>query len=305
MGALYEDVERFFGDIFAAYGRILAKWPFCFIIASAVLSGLLGFEIDYVIEKVMNITDYEIVCARNDGQCAIDGMDSIRKWNRERSRVCGLSGANSDADDYLAITHKIGDCVDLAKALKIRFYLRRDNERILRDSKEWQKRFISLLNKLKSELNYTVVNYAATESLSIELNARVRVDLKKFAFTVLIMIVYTTMHMHYKLYYELNYSLLAILGSCGLLSVLEIPFADSCGVMPFLVLGVGVDDMFILMSGWRQTEITSSVDERIAQTLRSSAISVTITSLTDLLAFCIGATTPFYSVRCFCVYAGK
>ena len=71
-----------------------------------------------------------------------------------------------------------------------------------------------------------------------------------------------------------------------------------------LTSGVGVDDMFILMSGWRQTDVTKNVEERISETLRSSAISVTITSLTDLLAFCIGATSPFLSVKTFCIYTG-
>ena len=70
------------------------------------------------------------------------------------------------------------------------------------------------------------------------------------------------------------------------------------------VSGVGVDDMFILMSGWRQTDLKLSIEERMANTFRSSAISVTITSLTDLLAFCIGATSPFLAVKNFCIYAG-
>ena len=74
---------------------------------------------------------------------------------------------------------------------------------------------------------------------------------------------------------------------------------------PFVVVtGVGVDDMFILMSGWRQTDLKASIEDRVSETFRSSAISVTITSLTDLLAFCIGATSPFLSVKNFCIYTG-
>ena len=69
--------------------------------------------------------------------------------------------------------------------------------------------------------------------------------------------------------------------------------------------GVGVDDMFILMSGWRQTSVHDDLETRIADTFRSSAISVTITSLTDLLAFCIGATSPFLNVKNFCVFTGN
>ncbi|ESO12453.1 hypothetical protein HELRODRAFT_93299 [Helobdella robusta] len=74
--------------------------------------------------------------------------------------------------------------------------------------------------------------------------------------------------------------------------------------MPFLVLGIGVDDMLQLLIEWRKVSATSTQDERLSNTLRSAAVSITITSLTDLLAFCIGATSPFLSVRNFCACSG-
>ena len=70
------------------------------------------------------------------------------------------------------------------------------------------------------------------------------------------------------------------------------------------VLGLGVDDMFILMAGYRQTDIRLSHLDRISETYRTSAISVTITSLTDIIAFCIGISSPFKSIRNFCIFAG-
>lgn len=42
MGALYEDVEKFFGDIFAWYGRIVARCPLPFVFLPMVICGLLG-----------------------------------------------------------------------------------------------------------------------------------------------------------------------------------------------------------------------------------------------------------------------
>ena len=50
MGALYEDVEKFFGDIFAWYGRLVARCPLPFVIIPLVVCGLLGlglFELKY------------------------------------------------------------------------------------------------------------------------------------------------------------------------------------------------------------------------------------------------------------------
>ena len=45
MGALYEDVESFFGDIFAWFGRFLAQHPIVFFIVSLVSNVLLSFGI--------------------------------------------------------------------------------------------------------------------------------------------------------------------------------------------------------------------------------------------------------------------
>ena len=50
MGALYEDVENFFGDIFAWYGRRVARRPLPFVIVPLLTCSLLGlglFNIRY------------------------------------------------------------------------------------------------------------------------------------------------------------------------------------------------------------------------------------------------------------------
>lgn len=73
------------------------------------------------------------------------------------------------------------------------------------------------------------------------------------------------------------------------------------------IIGIGIDDMFILMSGIAESQSLSeiSVEERMKSMLRKSAISITITSVTNILAFCVGATSVFISIRNFCIYTGK
>ena len=75
--------------------------------------------------------------------------------------------------------------------------------------------------------------------------------------------------------------------------------------MSVLLTGIGADDMFQLLTEWRQSNIRDSTEDRMANTLRSTAVSLTITSLTDLIALCIGATSPFVSIRNFCAFSGK
>lgn len=68
--------------------------------------------------------------------------------------------------------------------------------------------------------------------------------------------------------------------------------------------GVGVDNMFIMVAAWRQLNLYLSVEERMGRTFSEAAVSITITNLTDTLAFIIGATTPLPGVRMFCAYSG-
>ena len=61
--------------------------------------------------------------------------------------------------------------------------------------------------------------------------------------------------------------------------------------------------MYIMISAWRQTSIYKSTSDRMSKAMKEAALSITITSVTDALAFGIGCITDFYSIRLFCVYA--
>ena len=63
--------------------------------------------------------------------------------------------------------------------------------------------------------------------------------------------------------------------------------------------------MFIMIAAWRQHSIHESVESRMAMTFSEAAVSITITNLTDILAFIIGAVARVLpGVSMFCTYAG-
>ncbi|KFP61224.1 Patched domain-containing protein 3, partial [Cariama cristata] len=100
---------------------------------------------------------------------------------------------------------------------------------------------------------------------------------------------------------------LAVLSSFGLMLFCGVPFVVTVANAPFLILGVGVDDMFIMIASWEQSsrkKEKSNVKSLLAETYAEAALSVTITTLTDVLAFFIGTWTAFPSVRSFCLYTG-
>lgn len=62
--------------------------------------------------------------------------------------------------------------------------------------------------------------------------------------------------------------------------------------------------MFIMVSCWQRTRVLDTVPDRLADTYRDAAVSISITTLTNALALFLGYSSPFGSVRSFCLYAG-
>ncbi|XP_066266301.1 patched domain-containing protein 3-like [Branchiostoma lanceolatum] len=94
----------------------------------------------------------------------------------------------------------------------------------------------------------------------------------------------------------------ASIGFCSLCGVLYGPIHS---VMPFLLIGVGVDDMFIIVQAWENLtprERRKDKREAAAKAMKHAGVSITVTSITDLVAFGIGATSPIPALRSFCIY---
>ena len=96
-----------------------------------------------------------------------------------------------------------------------------------------------------------------------------------------------------------------VLAAMGLIMYCGIPFIGINMAAPFLMLGIGIDDTFVMLGAWRRTSIHAPVEERMSEAFRDAAVSITITSVTDMLSFFVGVITPFPCVRIFCIYTGK
>ena len=88
------------------------------------------------------------------------------------------------------------------------------------------------------------------------------------------------------------------------LTIISEDESSSTSIRSHCVAGVGMDDMFVMLAAWRHTDFQLPVRERMARAFCDAAVSITVTSLTDVLVIGIGAISPFRAVRIFCAYTG-
>ncbi|XP_023219924.1 patched domain-containing protein 3-like, partial [Centruroides sculpturatus] len=96
---------------------------------------------------------------------------------------------------------------------------------------------------------------------------------------------------------------LAVVSSFGLMGACGIENVNSNIMLPFLIFATEIDDAFVIVANWRVTDVEDSVEERMGKTYSKSAVSITITTLTNILSFCIAMTAEFPGVRIFSYYA--
>ncbi|XP_071117818.1 NPC intracellular cholesterol transporter 1-like isoform X1 [Haliotis cracherodii] len=99
---------------------------------------------------------------------------------------------------------------------------------------------------------------------------------------------------------------LAILFAYGLATAFDVIYGPIQSIMPFLLLGIGVDDMFVIVEAWKNLtseEQLLPLPQRVAVMMKHAGVSVTVTSVTDIVAFGIGASTVIPALSAFCIYA--
>lgn len=74
-------------------------------------------------------------------------------------------------------------------------------------------------------------------------------------------------------------------------------------LLPFIVMGIGVDDLIIITFTFDQTSVSDPPVKRIQQTMEHCGVSIAYTTLTDIMAFSLGSTSSIPAIRAFCAYA--
>lgn len=97
-----------------------------------------------------------------------------------------------------------------------------------------------------------------------------------------------------------GFVLLAMLSAFGLGSAIGLQYSAMVQLLGFLLLGLGIDDAFVIVQNYRQVEDRSSPAAILGATMRSAGSSITVTSISDTVAFlsCLGNSLPVIRAVC-------
>jgi len=100
---------------------------------------------------------------------------------------------------------------------------------------------------------------------------------------------------------------LGLLTCYGVCSGLDLVFSPMHAIIPFLMLGIGIDDMFVIVQCYNNVVKEGLHEglehhEVIGLTMKHAGVAITVTSVTNILVFAIGASTVLPALQSFCLY---
>ena len=77
---------------------------------------------------------------------------------------------------------------------------------------------------------------------------------------------------------------------------------DVHSTMPVLMLGIGVDDMFVICNALDQSSLRQPLKDRFVKAIQHAGSTITITSFTNVFAFMAGSYSSIPVIQSFCMH---
>jgi len=179
------------------------------------------------------------------------------------------------------------------------------------ESQKW----VEHLNDRLRELSKTMVldNYLADgNAVGKESDELVQDDIALLTIGYVLIIAYTNVVLFKNscLSCKMHLSIMAVIGvglalmsAFGMAQTFGIKFNMVIQVLPFLILGLGIDDTFVIVGAYQRVPYHLPVEEKMALTLERAGSSIFVTSATDFCAFLMGLYTRLPALRAFSAYA--
>ncbi|XP_052763831.1 NPC intracellular cholesterol transporter 1-like isoform X1 [Mya arenaria] len=185
-------------------------------------------------------------------------------------------------------------------------------------AKAWEKEFIAFMKSYKNP--NMILSFSSERSIQDELNRESVSDVLTIVLSYLIMFAYITIALGQFKSFDtilidskitlgligITIVLLSVAASVGFYSYVGIPMTlIIIEVVPFLVLAVGVDNIFILVQTYQRDKRLpgETLEQQVGRILGIVGPSMLLTSTSESVAFFLGAMTDMPAVREFALYA--
>ncbi|RVE49013.1 hypothetical protein evm_006371 [Chilo suppressalis] len=285
-------------------------------------------------ELVQNITvtlpdgetfTYREECARWEGQCFVNDILNLDKIIGEVERgelnltfPIMFNPVTWEAHAFPVFfggSKVVDDTIVSVPAVQLVWFVRTDNKIQTERGAAWEDAFLDAVGIAEDTGRFKHISVArfGSRTLDHELEKNTRTVIPYFSSTFILMGIFSIVTcmmadwVRSKPWLGLLGNISAVMATSaafGCAIYLGISFIGINLAAPFLMIGIGIDDTFVMLAAWRRASPKLDVPERMAIMLSEAAVSITITSVTDMLSFFIGVFSPFPSVQIFCMYSG-
>jgi Niemann-Pick C1 protein len=189
-------------------------------------------------------------------------------------------------------------------------------------NEEWEKSvFLQSVQTADEESSTIELAYFSTRSFDDEFGGEIQGDLVYVQVSYIVAFIFLGATMGSRLCgrgsrWSMSFSALMLVAlstvaGFGVASLAGQLYGPVHSVLPFVLLGIGVDDAFVIANAFdreregvpRDTEDDDSMIKRGARALARSGASISVTSLTDLVAFAISSSSALPALASFCAFA--
>lgn len=286
-----------------------------------------------IFEDVTTITidglTYSDMCARNGhGRCVSFGP--LQFWSQNRTLFSNTVHSLTDLQDAISVLQfPEGEFVNRDAIFGSGNYQVDDSNRIVgaggmshaiavaygteTQRTRWAGKFLDYMSTVQPNDEEPDVYYFSGRSIDDELAKSITGDVTLIVITYVVMIVFTCIVLSKKMNFVdsriglafcgIFIIMLGVAAGYGFSAGCGVPFVSLHQILPFIVVGVGVDDILIMVASFDATNPKDSIEERLVRAMRSCGLSITYTTCTDVAAFLIGSSSALPAIQAFCFYA--
>ncbi|CAI2358232.1 unnamed protein product [Caenorhabditis sp. 36 PRJEB53466] len=277
-------------------------------------------------DMVYNLT-YQDLCLNYDWVCGANEHIQMLIHRHDVNQVLDMhypKGGNKDTPVYLGsifgdVQLSENGTIEDAKLTQLFYFLKQDQKMVEEYSSKFSYAVEHFLNEVYSS-NVITLSFAHYQSLEDGLDENAKAFVPNFVVSFFVLAMYaliSSFTLKQSSARKIDWvaskpwlacagmftTVLSILSAFGFLFLIGVRYNVINTIIPFLIIAIGIDDMFLMNACWDQTSKSLSVPERMSKTLSHAGVAVTITNVTDIMSFAIGCITDLPGIQFFCIYA--